>query len=115
MIAVIFEVEPRPGMRDAYLSLAAELKLLVEGIDGFLGIERFESLVSPGKLLSLSWWRDEAAVHAWRERAEHREAQRAGKERLFASYRVRVAHVVRESSSPDERAAGRGRMPSVRF
>lgn len=96
MIAVIFEVEPKPGKRDAYLNIAAELKPLVEGIDGFLGMERFESLATPGKLLSLSWWRDEDAVRAWREMAEHREAQRAGKERLFASYRLRVAHVVRD-------------------
>jgi heme-degrading monooxygenase HmoA len=101
MIAVIFEVEPRPGKRDAYLNIAAELKPLVENIDGFLGIERFESLAAPGKLLSLSWWRDEDAVRAWREMAEHREAQRAGKERLFASYRLRVAHVVRDYGGPE--------------
>ena len=101
MIAVIFEVEPRPGKRDAYLNIAAELKPLVENIDGFLGIERFESLAAPGKLLSLSWWRDEDAVRAWREMAEHREAQRAGKERLFASYRLRVAHVARDYGGPE--------------
>ena len=101
MIAVIFEVEPRPGKRDAYLNIAAELKPLVENIDGFLGIERFESLTAPGKLLSLSWWRDEDAVRAWREMAEHREAQRAGKERLFASYRLRVAHVARDYGGPE--------------
>lgn len=100
MIAVIFEVEPRPGKRDAYLNIAAELKPLVENIDGFLGIERFESLAAPGKLLSLSWWRDEEAVRAWREMAEHREAQQAGKERLFASYRLRVAHVARDYGGP---------------
>jgi heme-degrading monooxygenase HmoA len=108
MIAVIFEVEPRPGMRDAYLSIAAELKPLVEGIDGFLGIERFESLATPGKLLSLSWWRDEEAVRAWREMEEHRAAQRAGKERLFASYRLRVAHVVRDYGFPSPSPEGRG-------
>ncbi len=101
MIAVIFEVEPRPGKRDTYLNIAAELKPLVENIDGFLGIERFESLSAPGKLLSLSWWRDEDAVRAWREMAEHREAQRAGKERLFASYRLRVAHVARDYGGPE--------------
>ena len=101
MIAVIFEVEPRPGKRDTYLNIAAELKPLVENIDGFLGIERFESLAAPGKLLSLSWWRDEDAVRAWREMAEHREAQRAGKERLFASYRLRVAHVARDYGGPE--------------
>lgn len=99
MIAVIFEVELKPGMQDVYLGLAAELKPLVEGIDGFLGIERFESLATPGKLLSLSWWRDEEAVRAWREMEKHRSAQREGREHVFASYRVRVAHVVRESPS----------------
>jgi heme-degrading monooxygenase HmoA len=57
-------------------------------------------------LLSLSWWRDEAAVQAWREMTEHREAQRVGRERLFASYRLRVAHVVRESPSPEGRGPG---------
>jgi len=97
MIVVIFEAEPKPGMQDAYLALAAELKPLVEGIDGFLGIERFESLATPGRVLSLSWWRDEEAVRAWREMERHRAAQRKGREQLFASYRVRVAHVVRES------------------
>ena len=101
MIAVIFEVEPRPGKRDAYLNIAAELKPLVENIDGFLGIERFESLAAPGKLLSLSWWHDEEAVRAWREMAEHREAQQAGKERLFARYRLRVAHVARDYGGPE--------------
>lgn len=101
MIAVIFEVEPKPGKRDAYLNIAAELKPLVENIDGFLGIERFESLAAPGKLLSLSLWRDEDAVRAWREMAEHREAQRAGKESLFASYRLRVAHVARDYGGPE--------------
>jgi len=100
MIAVIFEVVPNPGERETYLNIAAELKPLVQDIDGFLGIERFESLATPGKLLSLSWWRDEEAVRAWREREEHRAAQRAGRERLFASYRLRVAHVVRDYGSP---------------
>jgi heme-degrading monooxygenase HmoA len=99
MIAVIFEVEPKAGGRDAYLDFAAHLKPLVENVDGFIGIERFESLVTPGKLLSLSWWRDEEAVRAWREMPEHRAAQRAGREELFASYRLRVAHVVRDYGS----------------
>lgn len=100
MIAVIFEVEPKQGGREAYLDIAAELKPLVSNIDGFLGIERFESLVTPGKLLSLSWWRDEEAVRAWREMPEHRAAQRTGREELFASYRLRVAHVVRDYGTP---------------
>jgi heme-degrading monooxygenase HmoA len=96
MIAVIFEVEPAHGKRDAYLGFAAELKPLLQHIDGFVSIERFESLSTPGRLLSLSIWRDEEAVKAWRTTAEHREAQRAGRGGLFADYRLRVAHVVRD-------------------
>lgn len=108
MIAVIFEVEPAAGGREAYLNLAASLKPLVEGIDGFLGVERFESLTTPGKLLALSWWRDEEAVRAWRETSEHREAQRKGRERLFSSYRIRVAEVVRDYGRGDrQQATGR--------
>jgi len=68
MIAVIFEVEPREGLRGAYLDLAAEMRPLAEGIDGFVSVERFESLTTPGKLLSLSIWRDAAALEAWRRR-----------------------------------------------
>ena len=74
MIAVIFEVVPAPGRRDAYLGKAADLRPLLDGIDGFLSIERFESLSVPGKVLSLSFWRDEEAVKAWRNGAEHRQA-----------------------------------------
>lgn len=96
MIAVIFEVEPADGRRDAYLSIAAELRPLLDGIDGFLSIERFQSLVDPKRLLSLSFWRDEAAVKAWRNTEEHRQAQMAGRSGVFAGYRLRIAHVVRD-------------------
>ena len=68
MIAVIFEVWPAAGQQQAYLDMAARLKAELQGIDGFISIERFESLAEPGKLLSLSFWRDEAAVAAWRAR-----------------------------------------------
>jgi heme-degrading monooxygenase HmoA len=107
MIAVIFEVTPKADGKDAYLDLAAELKPSVERIDGFLGIERFESLSTPGKLLSLSWWRDEEAVKRWRELPQHRAAQKAGREELFASYRLRVAHVVRDYGSDVSNAGAR--------
>ncbi len=96
MIAVIFEVEPAAGKGDAYLGLAADLKPLLAGIEGFISIERFESLANPGKLLSLSFWRDEAAVKAWRNTEEHRQAQAAGRGGVFAGYRLRIAHVVRD-------------------
>ena len=96
MIAVIFEVEPAPGRAQDYLSLAAELRPLLDGIDGFLSIERFESLSTPGKYVSLSFWRDEAAVAAWRTLGEHRRAQAAGRHGVLAGYRLRVANVLRD-------------------
>ncbi|MGH2618513.1 MAG: antibiotic biosynthesis monooxygenase family protein, partial [Thermomicrobiales bacterium] len=74
MIAVIFEVWPKDGRRQDYLDIAADLRLLLDGSDGFLSIERFESLSQPGKILSLSFWRDEAAVAAWRQLDAHRAA-----------------------------------------
>lgn len=96
MIAVIFEVEPRPGCREAYLDAAARLKPLLAQIDGFISVERFESLTQPGKILSLSIWRDEDAVRRWRELEAHRRTQAAGRGALFADYRLRVAAVLRD-------------------
>jgi heme-degrading monooxygenase HmoA len=96
MIAVIFEVWPAEGRREEYLELAAGLRAELEQTDGFLSIERFESLYEPGKLLSLSFWRDEAAVKAWRNLGEHRAAQAKGRAGVFADYRLRIAGVVRD-------------------
>jgi heme-degrading monooxygenase HmoA len=96
MIAVIFEVEPRDGMLEPYLDLAAELRPRLEQIDGFVSVERFASLTTPGKYLSLSFWRDEAAVADWRHQAHHRQAQHEGRSEIFAGYRLRVAHVLRD-------------------
>ncbi|ESY00614.1 MULTISPECIES: antibiotic biosynthesis monooxygenase [unclassified Mesorhizobium] len=96
MIAVIFEVQPAEGKRDAYLGIAAELRPLLDGIDGFISIERFQSLGDPNRVLSLSFWRDEEAVKAWRNTEEHRQAQRAGRGGIFSGYRLRIAHVVRD-------------------
>ena len=96
MIAVIFEARPAAGRRDDYLDVAARLRPLLDGIDGFVSIERFESLAEPGKMLSLSFWRDEAAVAAWREVEAHRRAQDAGRAGIFADYRLRIAEVVRD-------------------
>ena len=95
MIAVIFEFEPNAGKTDDYLDIASQLRPIVEGIDGFISIERFESLSQPGKILSLSFWRDEEAVNEWRNIAEHRQAQRDGRNGLFADYRLRIASVIR--------------------
>ena len=101
MIAIIFEVVPREGCRDAYLATAAALRQHLERIDGFVSVERFESLTEPGKILSLSFWRDEDAVRRWRAVDEHRRAQRAGRQELFADYRLRVAAVVRDYGKDD--------------
>lgn len=96
MIAVIFEVWPDENLKDKYLDIAAELKPKLEEIDGFISIERFESLSEPGKLLSLSFWRDEKAVQDWRTLEEHRAAQAKGRDGYFNDYRLRVAHVLRD-------------------
>ena len=96
MIAVIFEVQPNDGQTEAYLDLAAKLKPELEKMDGFVSVERFQSLTTPGKVLSLSFWRDEAAVRAWRTNAAHRPAQQAGRGGIFADYRLRIASVVRD-------------------
>jgi heme-degrading monooxygenase HmoA len=96
MIAVIFEVRPKPERRQEYLDIAAELRPMLERIDGFISIERFQSLSDPGKLLSLSIFRDEAAVRAWRNTEAHRVAQAKGRGGIFADYRIRVAGVLRD-------------------
>jgi len=96
VIAVIFEVQPAEGRRDAYLGIAANLRPLLDGIDGFISIERFQSLADTNRILSLSFWRDEEAVKAWRNTEEHRQAQQAGRGGIFAGYRLRIAHVVRD-------------------
>ena len=96
MIAVIFEVEPHPDCKDDYLGEAARLKSILETMDGFISVERFQSLSTPGRILSLSYWRDEEAVRAWRNLDAHRETQHKGRERIFRDYRLRVAHVLRD-------------------
>ena len=111
MIAVIFEVQPEEGRLQDYLDLAGALRPELERIDGFLSLERFSSLTTPGKILSLSFFRDEQVVAAWRTQAEHRVAQEAGRAGIFAGYRLRVAAVVRDygmsaraDAPPDSRA-----------
>ena len=101
MIAVIFEVWPAD--KDRYLGIAADLKPLLDGIDGFLSVERFTSLTEPDKILSLSFWRDEAAVTAWRTQPEHGQAQQEGRHGVFRDYRLRVAHVLRDYGMNDRK------------
>ncbi len=105
MLAVIFEVWPADDRANEYFDLAAELRPLLETVDGFISIERFESLVTKGKYLSLSFWRDEAAIHAWRNLEAHRFAQARGRSHIFTDYRIRVASVVRDyGMTPREQA-----------
>jgi len=96
MIAVIFEVIPAPGRRQEYLDLAESLRPQLERLDGFVSIERFESLTNKGKMLSLSIWRDEEAVRRWRQFEGHRMAQAKGRGGIFVDYRLRVASVIRD-------------------
>ncbi len=111
MHAVIFEVTFAAGRKQEYLDIAASLRPLLDRIDGFLSIERFESLSDPGKILSLSFWRDERAIEQWRQLEEHRIAQALGRGGVFQDYRLRIAAVVRdygmsnrEQAPPDSRA-----------
>ncbi|MBU2177847.1 MAG: antibiotic biosynthesis monooxygenase [Gammaproteobacteria bacterium] len=96
MIAVIFEVVVKPEYKQDYLDIAAQLKPLLTAIDGFISIERFQSLTEPDKLLSLSFWRDEQAIQSWRELEAHRMAQQQGRAVIFKDYRLRIADVNRD-------------------
>ena len=105
MIVVIFEVQPIAGRAERYFDLAAELRPELEKQDGFISIERFESLATPGKFVSISFWRDEAAVAAWRGHGDHTAAQALGKREIFADYRITVAEALRsygpEGTAPE--------------
>jgi heme-degrading monooxygenase HmoA len=105
MIAVIFEVCPKDGHKQNYLNIAARLRPLLDEIDGFISIERFESLSEPGKILSLSFWRDERAVEAWRKLETHRAAQAKGRAEVFKDYRLRIAQVIRDYGMFDREQA----------
>ena len=95
-MAVIFEVWPQDGHKNEYLDIAAALRPMLSEIDGFISIERFESLSEPGKLLSLSFWRDEKAIEAWRNVELHRSAQSKGRAYIFQDYRLRLGMVIRD-------------------
>lgn len=111
MIAVIFEVWTNPDHKQTYLDIAAELRPLLNDIDGFISIERFESLGEPGKILSLSFWRDEDAITQWRNLEQHRTAQTQGRDGVFTNYRLRVGSVMRDyglnerAETPDDSRA----------
>jgi heme-degrading monooxygenase HmoA len=101
MIAVIFEVELAEGRTDRYLALVAALRGELETIDGFLSVERFQSMSAPNKMVSLSFFRDEKAVQQWRNTTAHRATQAQGRAGIFANYRLRVANVIRDYGMVD--------------
>ena len=105
MIAVIFEVTPKEGMKQRYLDMAAKMRPLVEKMEGFISVERFQSLTNPDKLLSISFFEDEAALDRWRQLPEHRGAQKAGRGEMFADYRLKVLHVMRDYGKEDRAQA----------
>ena len=121
MIAILFELWPAAGRADDYFGLAAALKDELERIDGFISVERFQSLTDPEKLLSLSFFRDEKAVRARRNLPGHRDAQARGRAGILADYRLRVAHVlrdygmtIRDEAPRDSRRAHEGRLAKPR-
>ncbi|EAM8050406.1 antibiotic biosynthesis monooxygenase [Salmonella enterica] len=99
MIAVLFEADALPQTQERYLQLASELKPLLSDTPGFISIERFQSLTTPGKVLSLSWWEDEESVAGWKRNVMHQAAQKEGKQSIFSFYRIRGASVFRDYSS----------------
>ena len=101
MIAVIFEVWPSPDHKDSYLNLAAALRKELESIEGFISVERFESITEQGKMLSLSFFKDESSVVQWRNSLAHRRAQELGKGCYFTNYRLRIAEVQRDYGPAD--------------
>jgi heme-degrading monooxygenase HmoA len=105
MIAVIFEVHPAAGRKDDYLDIAAHMRPILGQVEGFLSVERFQSLTDPGKVLSLSFFADEAAVARWRNLSAHRGAQARGRDGIFSDYRIRIAHVIRDYGMFDRRQA----------
>ena len=96
MIAIIFEVIPAEGRKGDYLDIAAEMRPMVEEVEGFISVERFQSLTNPEKLLSISFFEDEDAVHRWRKLSAHRGAQAKGRNGVFSDYRLKVCHVLRD-------------------
>ena len=114
MIAVIFEFTPAAGRFPDYMELVGQLKPELDKAEGFLSLERFESITTPGKFVSLQFWRDEACVAKWRNLQKHREAQKKGRGGIFASYRLRIAGVIRDyamdsrAQAPSDSVAAHG-------
>lgn len=105
MIAIIFEVQPEQGRKQEYLEIAKQLRPLLEQIDGFISVERYQSLTQPDKILSLSFFKNEEAVIEWRKLSAHRNAQTKGRTKVFKDYRLRVATVLRDYGMHDRSEA----------
>jgi len=105
MIAVIFEVEPAEGRKGEYLDIASEMRPILDQIEGFISVERFQSLTDPRKILSLSFFKDEAAIARWRNLNDHRRAQAKGRDAVFDDYRLRIASVIRDYGMFDRKQA----------
>jgi heme-degrading monooxygenase HmoA len=105
MIAVLFEAYPKEGKQEAYFDLAAQLKPELSKIEGFISIERFQSVSNPGKLLSLSFWESEKSIAKWRNVELHRYAQKEGRTSIFDNYQLKIAHVLRDYGMHDRREA----------
>lgn len=105
MLAVLFEVTPLPGKAQRYFDIAAGLRPVLEKIDGFVSVERFQSLTRPDVFLSLSYWRDEQAIAEWRNQTYHRKGQQEGRESVFSDYRIRVVSVMRDYGFQDRKEA----------
>ena len=105
MIAVIFEAFPAKGKWDEYLDMAARLKPELNKIEGFISIERFQSIANPEKVLSLSFWKDEESIMQWRNTGMHRMAQKEGRSSIFDNYRIRIASVARDYGMNDREQA----------
>ena len=114
MIAVIFEFTPAPGRFPDYMELVGQLKPELEKAEGFISLERFESITAPGKFISLQFWRDDECIAKWRNLQKHREAQKKGRGGIFSSYRLRIAGVSRDytmdlrSQAPSDSIAAHG-------
>lgn len=112
MIAVIFDAETTKDTTSEYLDIKAQRRPLLAVIHGFINIKRFQSLTNPDKVLARSCWRDKAAIAAWRTLPQHRAAQGAGSDHVFADNRLRIATVgrdygecARDQSPADNRSA----------
>jgi heme-degrading monooxygenase HmoA len=105
MFAVIFEVKPTVEGKEEYLEIANNLRKYLENQEGLISVERFQSLIDESKILSLSFWENEKVIEKWRNIHEHRMGQKEGKEKLFHSYRIRVAQVVRDYTESERNEA----------